>query len=236
MYTIDSRVRFSEVDHNETITLPGIINYFQDCSTFHSEDIGLGMDDLKERGRVWILSSWQVVADRYPHIGEWIDVSTWATGFQGLFGTRNFRMRDAQKNTVAYANSVWVFMDVKKGRPVRPEASDIEKYGTEPALDMDYASRKIDLPEIAVKKDTFPVRKYHIDTNEHVNNCQYVQMALEVLEKEMKVRQVRVEYKKSAVYNDIILPKVAEEEGRTIVELCDMDEKPYAVVELIGEV
>ncbi len=235
MYTIDSRVRFSEVDHNETITLPGIINYFQDCSTFHSEDIGLGMDYLKEQGKVWILSSWQVVADRYPRIGERIDVSTWATGFRGLFGTRNFRMRDEQKNTVAYANSVWVFMDVKKGRPARPEASDIEKYGTEPPLDMDYASRKISLPEITVKKDPFPVRKYHIDTNEHVNNCQYVQMALEVLEKEMKVKQVRVEYKKSAVYNDSILPKVAEENGRTIVELCDMDEKPYAVVELIGE-
>lgn len=235
MYTIDSRVRFSEVDHNETITLPGIINYFQDCSTFHSEDIGLGMDYLKERGKVWILSSWQVVVERYPVIGERIDVSTWATGFQGLFGTRNFRMRDEQKNTVAYANSVWVFMDVKKGRPARPGVSDIEKYGTEPALDMDYASRKIALPENALKKDTFPVRKYHIDRNEHVNNCQYVQMALEVLEKEMKVKQVRVEYKKSAVYNDIILPKVAEEKGRTIVELCDMDEKPYAVVELIGE-
>ena len=30
MYAFDSRVRFSEADHHETITLPGIINYFQD--------------------------------------------------------------------------------------------------------------------------------------------------------------------------------------------------------------
>ena len=83
--------------------------------------------------------------------------------------------------------------------------------------------------------DTFPVRKYHIDTNNHVNNCQYVQMALEVLQKDIKVRQVRVEYKKSAVYGDVILPKLAEEKKRTVVELCDMDEHPYAVVEFIGE-
>ena len=64
---------------------------------------------------------------------------------------------------------------------------------------------------------------------------QYVQMALEVLTEEIRVRQARVEYKKSAVYGDEIFPKVAREEGRTVVELCDIKGKPYAVVELIGE-
>ena len=29
-YTIDGRIRFSEVDHTRRITLPGIVNYFQD--------------------------------------------------------------------------------------------------------------------------------------------------------------------------------------------------------------
>lgn len=27
-YTIESRIRFSEIDHTEQITLPGIVNYF----------------------------------------------------------------------------------------------------------------------------------------------------------------------------------------------------------------
>ena len=44
MYTFESRVRYSEVDHTELITLPAIINYFQDCSTFQSEDLGVGID------------------------------------------------------------------------------------------------------------------------------------------------------------------------------------------------
>ena len=41
---IDGRVRFSEIDHTRKITVPSIINYFQDCSTFQSEDIGVGLD------------------------------------------------------------------------------------------------------------------------------------------------------------------------------------------------
>lgn len=235
MYTFNSRVRFSEVDHKETITLPGIINYFQDCSTFHSEDIGLGIEYLKEHKKVWVLSSWQVVVNRYPKMGEKIAVSTWATGFKGLYGTRNFCMRDEKEEMAAYANSIWVFMDTEKGRPVKPAQHDVDTYGIEPALLMEYESRKIELPEELVACKTFPVRKYHIDTNEHVNNCQYVQMALEVLKGEMQVRQMRAEYKKSAVLHDIILPRIAKEDKRTVVELCDMDEKPYAVVELIGE-
>lgn len=235
MYTFDSRIRYSEVDHHRTITLPGIINYFQDCSTFQSESIGYGVERLKEEGRAWILSYWQIVVDRYPELGEPVKACTWATGFKGFLGDRNFQMLDAEGRRVACANSVWVYMDMKKGRPVRPEEEEIRAYGLEEPLEMEYAPRKIRLPEKAEEGEAFRVRKYHIDTNEHVNNCQYVQMALEALEKEIKVRQVRVEYKKSAVYNDIILPKVAREEERTVVELCDPEGKPYAIVEFIGE-
>ena len=60
MYAFNSRVRYSEVDHTELMTLPALINYFQDCSTFQSEDIGLGIEVLKERGKVWVLLSWPI--------------------------------------------------------------------------------------------------------------------------------------------------------------------------------
>lgn len=96
---------------------------------------------------------------------------------------------------------------------------------------MDYASRKIALPKDLRICNEYPVRRYHIDTNEHVNNCQYVQMAMEELGGTEDIRQLRVEYKKSAVYGDIIYPKAAFEEDRTVVELCDEEGKIYAVVE-----
>ena len=230
-YTFESRIRFSEVDHTRRITLPGVINYFQDCSTFHSESLGIGLSYCAKRRKVWFLSAWQVQVGRYPVMGEPVRVSTWATKFDGLFGLRNFCMEDEERQMVAWANSVWVYMDVEKGRPTRPEAREIELYGTEAPLSMEYASRKIELPEELEEGEPFPVRKYHIDTNEHVNNCQYVQMALEVLKKPMDVGKLRVEYKKSAVYGDIIYPKTAYEKDRAVVELCDRDGKAYAVVE-----
>ena len=59
MYEFNSRVRYSEIDHHGTLTLPALINYFQDCSTFQSEDVGLGTEVLKAEKRAWILSYWQ---------------------------------------------------------------------------------------------------------------------------------------------------------------------------------
>ena len=41
MYTFESRVRYSEVDAEGKLPVPGIIDYFQDCSVFQSEDLGV---------------------------------------------------------------------------------------------------------------------------------------------------------------------------------------------------
>lgn len=231
-YIMESRVRYSETDHRETLTLPALINYFQDCSTFQSQDIGLGVDVLKARQKAWVLSYWQVVVDRYPGMGEKIIIGTQATSFRGMFGNRNFYIEDEQGKRLACANSIWVFMDTEKGRPVRPGAEDIEPYGREEPLEMEYEDRKIRLPESKTAGEPFSVRKYHIDTNEHVNNCQYVQMALEMLPGDIQVHQLRVDYKKSAVLGDVIYPYLAEEADRTVVELCGEDGKAYAVIEL----
>lgn len=235
MYEFDGRIRYSEIDHHERITLPGIINYFQDCSIFHSESIGFGIERLKREGRAWVLSSWQVVADCYPRLGEEVKIRTWPTGFKGAIGERNFQMLYEDGKTAAYANSIWVYMDMSRKRPVKPCREEIDGYGMEAPLEMEYAPRKIRLPEKFTEGRSIQVQRAHIDTNEHVNNSQYVQIALEALEEEVRVRQVRVEYKKSAVYKDIILPRIAKEEDRIVAELCDREGRPYAVVEFIGE-
>ena len=232
MYEFNSRVRYSEIDHHGTLTLPALINYSQDCSTLQSEDVGLGTEVLKAEKRAWILSYWQGIAERYPALGERITIGTFPTEFKGLFGNRNFYIKDESGNMIAKAYSVWVFLDTETGRPVRPEEKDIKPYGMGEALDMPYNGRKISLPEETEALEAFPVRRYHIDTNEHVNNCQYVQMALEFLPADRQFRQIRVEYKKSAVLGDVIYPKRSREEDRTVIELCAEDGRPYAVVEL----
>ena len=103
MYEFDGRVRYSEIDHTGKMTLPALINYFQDCSTFHSEEAGLGMERLKAEKKAWILSYRQVIVERYPGLGEKITDRDIATEFKGLYGNRNFYMKDAEGRRIACA-------------------------------------------------------------------------------------------------------------------------------------
>ena len=231
MYRIDTKVRYSECGEDGKIKLASIINLFQDASRAQSESLGVGMDYLKSVKRAWVLNSWQIIVERYPKAHEEIEVTTWPTGFRGVFGPRNFCLKTQDGEMLAYAHTLWVYMDIENGMPTKPSEEEKAIYGTEPPLEMEYASRKIKMPEEAKVVDTISARKYHIDTNSHVNNCQYVQMAVEVLPEDFRTKQVRVEYKKSAVYGDKIVIKMAEEEERIVVELCDEYEVPYAVVE-----
>lgn len=230
-YSFDSRVRYSETGEDGLLTLPGILNYFQDCSTFQSEEIGLGAETLKNWKRFWVLSAWQVIVERYPGLGEQIKTSTWAYDFHGFMGMRNFVMETADGERLAYANTFWSYINAENGFPVKLTERDIKGYGIEEKLEMDYAPRKIKLPESYTQKEAFVVQKHHLDTNHHVNNCQYVQMAMDYLPQNFRIKQMRAEYRQQARLNDIICPCAAADKDKTIILLNDQKDEPYAVVE-----
>ena len=235
MHRIECRVRYSECATDNKMKLPAIINYFQDCTTDNSEQIGVGHDYLVERKRAWILNSWQVEINRRPQVQESIEVSTWATGFKGVFGPRDFSMKTAEGEELARAHSLWVYIDTESGRPVKPTDEEIAVYEVGDSIPMEEVSRKIKVPEGAVEVDTFPVHKYHIDTNAHVNNSKYIELACEALPEHFEVQKLRVEYKKAAVLGDRMVLKRVIEHRRIVAELCDEEGNTYAVVEFIGE-
>lgn len=230
-YTFTSRVRYSEVDKERRLTLNSVVNYFQDCSTFQSEDIGMGLDFLDDKKEAWLLSSWQIVVNEYPLLGEEITVGTWAYDFNGFYGNRNFVMEDKNKEVLAYANSIWIFMDLENGRPKKISKDLLRGYGMEPKIEMDYAPRKISIPDGSQAMKSFPVKKYHIDTNNHVNNGQYIQMAKEYIPDDFPVRQMRAEYKKAAIYGDVVTPLVCKKQDSYVISLCEESGKLYAAVE-----
>lgn len=231
-FSFDSRVRYSEIGEDRRLTLNGILNYFQDCTTFHSEAVGLGMDFLEKKGQLWVLSAWQIVVNRYPEMGEGIKISTWPYAFKRFMGNRNFTMEGQDGEMLAYANSIWTYIDVQTGHPVNVGEEQIKAYELEEKLEMDYASRKILLPETAECFPSFSVRPHHLDANHHVNNGQYVSMAQEYLPADFRIKQMRAEYKKQAVLDDVIVPKVHQEEDVCTVILENTREEIYAAVEL----
>ncbi len=237
MYQFNSRIRYSEVDSSGSLSLESLLDYFQDCSTFHSEDLGVGVEYLRKRHMAWVMSAWQIVAERYPCLGERVVIGTAPYEFKGFFGYRNFLMETEGGERLACANTLWTLMDMENMRPAKPTAKMLEAYELEEKLPMDYAPRKIALPgEGGVRTGTIEIRPHHLDTNQHVNNGQYIRIAMESLPSDLQgsaVRQMRAEYKKQAYIGDKIYPTIYREgEGMVVVSLNNQEGQPYCVVEL----
>lgn len=231
MYEYDSRVRLTEADENQRMSLHAVLNAFQDCSTFHSEDLGVGVRFLEAHKRMWVLSSWKIVVYRYPELAEHIRVGTWPYDFGKVTGQRNFRLLDKEGKLAACADTLWVYMDTERMRPARIEEEVRSAYTLEPRLDMEYDGDKIRIPESLSTEEPFQIHSWHLDVNHHVNNGQYVLLAGAYLPKGFSIHQMRAEYKKSAVLGDMIYPKIGKDGERYTVVLGNGEGKPYAVIE-----
>ena len=231
MYQYVSRIRFTEVDQNIKTTLNAFLNYFQDCATLQSEDLGVGMTKLEDMNRMWVLNSWKIQVYRYPEFGERVTVETWPYEFGKMTGQRNFRLVGEDGSVAACADSFWVYMDTKRMRPARLDELMTRTYLTEPRLDMGDDEGKISLPEDMEEKDTFLIHEYHLDVNHHVNNGQYVRLAGDYLPEGFQIRQMRAEYKKSALLGDMIYPRLGRIEDGYVILLGDAKGAPYATVE-----
>ncbi len=230
MYQLKSKVRYSEADSNSRLTYHGLLNYLQDSSTLHSEELGESGAQLLEQNMAWILSFWQICIDEMPMLSEEICVSTWPYSTKGLFGQRNFCVENSEGVRVVRANSIWVLIDPRTGRPIRITDEVASHYPDEPKLEMDYCDRKIAIPEEYTQMEPIRVPKYFIDTNNHMNNGKYVMVAESFLSEGFKVCEIRVEYKTAAKLGDILYPRVTIHEKEVTVVLADKDGKPYATV------
>lgn len=233
MYTFESRIRYSETDSDGKLSMAALINFFQDASIFQSEDLGLGVSYLKEHHQVWVLSAWQIVVERYPRLGECVTIGTHPYDMRGFMGMRNFCLLDSDGNYIAKANTIWTLLDTEAGRPMMVPEIMLDAYKLEEKLEMDYAPRRITVPAGGGHQEAVVVKKHHLDTNHHVNNQQFIDIAMDYLPEDFCIGQVRAEYKKQAYLDDKLIPNVVSEDEKTVVVLEDEAGTPYVIVEFM---
>lgn len=235
MYSFDTRISYSESDENLELTIPALLNFFQDAAIFEAEAGNITMDYLQERHLAWLLGSWQIVIERRPRLNEQVEVVTTPYAFKGFIGYRNFVLKTMEGEILTKAASIWTLVDIQKMKPARPSQEILDGYEISPKLDMEYAPRRIDLVGEGVAKEPFFIRKNQIDSNHHVNNAEYVNIAMEYLDVSAHVTQVRVEYKKPAYLHDTLIPVIYEQENKLQVQLTDEQHETFCIVEFSHE-
>lgn len=234
MYSFTSRIRFSECDSDGKLAVTSLLDYFQDCSTFQSEDLGIGVKPLHKRGTMWVVNSWQIDIIRLPELGDVVETATVPYDIKGFFGKRNFFMTDPSGKFLAKADSLWTYISKEKGTPERIPADILDGYRMEPKLEMDYQGRKIACPrddDSGEACEKIMITEHLLDANHHVNNGRYVELAAGLVPEVKEIGRLRVEYRKQAYRGDILYPVVFRTGGRTIVKLSDEENRPFTIVE-----
>lgn len=178
-----------------------------------------------------MILSWQIEIIRRPELGENIISRTWPYGFKAFYGYRNFALLDQNEEYLVKANSHWVLIDTETGYPLKVKTEFMSGFQVEEPLEMDIENtRKLQMPTDCERKEGITVSRHHLDTNNHVNNGQYIRMSEEFIPEGFEVNKVQVEYRKQALLHDHIVPYVSITEDVITVALCDDEQKPYAIL------
>lgn len=232
MFEYEGKIRYSETDADLKLSIPGLLNYFQDAAIFEGENISVPMEELAKQHMTWVLNSWQVTWKRMPKVNEDIIIGTVPFEFKGFIGSRNFIMSNKKTGEVlATATSVWALIDTQQMTPIRPSKELLARYPIGEALNIPYEGRRINIKGEGLSQEPVIIRKSQIDSNHHVNNAEYVNMAMDYIEVGKKVGQVRAEYKKPAVLDDVLIPVIYKEDDRIVISFKKETGEIFALVE-----
>ena len=224
-------VSSSNTDKNGNMKLFSAVQWMQDCSVISFMEDTAFCEWLGKHGATPVVSFRQLEVLRVPQLRERLTCTSHVYDIQGAFGYRNTAIYDAQGNPCYMSWSIAAFVNLQTGRMSRIPREAQGALQFPPRLNMTYAPRKIILPATPlVQLESFRVQRNDIDYNNHVNNAQYIRMALEYLPEDFQVGGLRVDYRKPVLPGSIITPGIAYGANAAYVVLA-VEETACCVVE-----
>ena len=220
MYSLKYKVTTSTCDVNGRLKLYSALQMMQDCSEMWLESEPVVKEYFARENMAQLLASRQVEIVRVPTFKEELTVTTSVYEMKSMFGFRNTFIYDADGKPCYRTWSMGAFVDMGNGKLKRVDDAVAKSLLIEPKLEMKYLDRRIILPkEGGFTMEPIKVMRADIDYNRHVNNANYIRMAMELLPEAFEVKDMRVEYRVAAKLGDTLTPSVFEIENGYVIAL-----------------
>ena len=220
MYSLKYKVTTSTCDSEGRLKLCSALQMMQDCSEMWIDSEPGVKRYFAEQHMAQLLATRQVEIVRVPEYKEELTVTTSVYGMKPMFGFRNTFIYDAEGKPCYKTWSMGAFVDKSAGRLKRVDDATMASMSLEPQLEMDYKDRRIILPkEDGEALEPVKVLRADIDYNRHVNNANYVRVAMELLPEGFDVKGLRVEYRVAAKLGDTLVPTLYHTGAALIVSL-----------------
>ena len=232
MYSLKYKVTTSTCDSDGRLKLYSALQMMQDCSEMWIDTEPGVKQFFTEQNMAQLLASRQVEVVRVPDFKEELTVTTSVYGMKPMFGFRNTFIYDAEGKPCYRTWSMGAFVDKSNGKLKRVDDATMASMTLEPQLEMNYGDRRIAVPkEGGQSLLPIPVMKADIDYNRHVNNANYIRMAMEFLPEGFQVAGLRVEYRVAAKLGDTLLPTLYRLTEDTILVTLSIGNEVSAIAE-----
>ena len=234
MYSLNFKVTTSTCDSEGRLKLYSALQMMQDCSEMWI-DSELGVKQyFAEQNMAQLLATRQVEIVRVPEYKEALTVTTSVYEMKPMFGFRNTFIYDAKGNPCYKTWSMGAFVDKSTGKLKRVNEETIASMTLESQLEMNYKDRRIILPKTEGEMlEPIKVLRADIDYNRHMNNANYVRMAMELLPEDFKICGLRVEYRVAAKLGDHLTPTLFQTDTGIIVAL-SIGSEACAIIDFCG--
>ncbi|GHU40503.1 acyl-ACP thioesterase [Spirochaetia bacterium] len=178
-------ITVADVDRLHNLKLSALFDFFQNITTLHGEDLGVGLDEMLAAGQGWVLSRFSVLVEKRPPFAERLSIKTWPRGSQKLFALRDYEVKDGSGSVCVRGRSGWLVLDVPRRRPLRPQ-SLIKPLPVNEGLDaLAGGAGGLTVRDGLVKKHERTAFYTYIDYNGHVNNQSYIEWIQDAIEPEL---------------------------------------------------
>ena len=220
MYSLTYKVTTSTCDSEGKLKLYSALQMMQDCSEMWIDSESGVKQYFTEQNMAQLLATRQVEIVRVPEYKEELTVTTSVYGMKPMFGFRNTFIYDAEGKPCYKTWSMGAFVDKAVGKLKRVDDATIQSMTLDPKLDMNYKDRRIILPKNSGEVlEPIKVLRADIDYNKHMNNANYVRMAMELLPENFVISGLRVEYRVAAKLGDMLKPTIFKSADGIIVSL-----------------
>ena len=232
MYSLNYKVTTSTCDSQGRLKLYSALQMMQDCSEMWIDSEPAVKEYFERHNMTQLLASRQVEVLRVPQYKESLTVTTTVYGIKPMFGFRNTFIFDAEGLPCYRTWSMGAFVDKTTGKLARMDQTSMDSLTMTPQQEMNYKDRRIILPKDgATTLEPIRVLRADIDYNRHLNNANYIRMAMELLPEDFEVRGLRVEYRVPARLGDLLSPTLFVIDDDTIIVSLDRGEEVCAIME-----
>jgi acyl-ACP thioesterase len=179
MLTINKQITYSDVDYTGKIKMSSLFELLAHLAT--QDAINLGMWNIEMMNQYgWVVSKQSLNLKDTIYLNDNIEITTYIGKGSLVIFPRYYIIKKNNK-IVGEVSSIWTLIDLKNRRITAPKRIGLHI----PEVEYDYQLEKpktIDNDEAMVLVNERQVLYSDIDTNGHMNNCRYIEWALDLID------------------------------------------------------